>query len=322
MTALPGRPRLARRALATAALGAAALAACRAPARTAPVPTRQAAEAAARRAIEGERGISTDTFPARSVGVGPFAVATADTTAAPLAYGLADLLITDLARSGQLQVVDRVRTGALLSELRLTSAGAVDPATAPRVGRLLGARRLVVGALASAPGNELRIDARIADVPASQITSAVDASAPLERILDAEKAVALRLFDALGVTLTPRERAAVDERPTRNVAALLAYSRGVRAEVLGDFSGAAAQYAEAARIDPGFTLAATRAASLGTGGSSASNRGQLRRAASLAANEINRSPSESELSQPSDVSDPAFTRAQTAMLVLIVRVVP
>ncbi|HZI44674.1 MAG TPA: CsgG/HfaB family protein, partial [Ilumatobacter sp.] len=79
----------------------------------------------------------------------PFSVDGVDTALAPLAYALADLLMTDLARSAQLRIVDRLRLDALLREVRLVEAGRVDTATAPRVGRLVGARRLVIGALAA-----------------------------------------------------------------------------------------------------------------------------------------------------------------------------
>ena len=61
----------------------------------------------------------------------------------------------------------------------------------------------------------------------------------LDDILDSEKALALSLFTELGVTLTPAERAAVEQRPTRYLAAFLAYSKGVRAEAYGDYRTAA-----------------------------------------------------------------------------------
>src|SRR5688500_6092548 len=104
-----------------------------------------AADSAARAAIANERAIDAASLPARAVGVAPFAADPADTVATALAYGLADLLITDLSRSAALTVVDRLRADAVLRELRLAESGRVDSATAPRVGRLVGARRLVVG---------------------------------------------------------------------------------------------------------------------------------------------------------------------------------
>jgi len=235
------------------------VAACRAPAATRPAPDRVSeAEAAARQAIANERSIAVASIPPRSVGITPFAVSSGDTTVAPLAYGLADILITDLQRSGQLQLVDRLRLDALLREMQLVEAGRVDAATAPRVGKLVGARRLVVGALAQRPGGQIAIDARIADVATGEVRPAVSASAPLADILAAEKELAIRLLGQLGVNLTPASRAVIEERPTRNIAALLAYGRAVRFEVRGDYPRAATEYRAALRLDPTFTLAGQR----------------------------------------------------------------
>ena len=233
--------------------------ACRTPATARVTPDRvAAAEAAAKQAIANERSLQVASFPERSLGITPFAVSSSDTTIAPLAYGLADILTTDLERSGQLQIVDRLRLDALLREVQLVEAGRVDPTTAPRVGKLVGARRLVIGALSQRPGGQLAIDARIADVATGVVQTGVSAAAPLADILAAEKELALRLLGQLGVNLTPAARAMIEERPTRNIAALLAYSRAVRFEVRGDYTRAAQEYRAALRLDPNFALAGDR----------------------------------------------------------------
>jgi TolB-like protein len=259
MTTGSGRGRSGRVARTLAVTGVTMFAACRPPAtpNAGPDPVAQA-EAAARQAIANERSIAVASIPPRSVGITPFAVGTGDTAVAPLAYGLADILITDLQRSNQLELVDRLRLDALLRELHLVETGRVDPATAPRVGKLVGARRLVVGALSQRPGGQLAIDARIADVATGEVRPALSASAPLADILAAEKELAIRLLGQLGVNLTPAARAAIEERPTRNIAALLAYSRAVRYEVRGDYAGAATEYRAALRLDPNFALASQR----------------------------------------------------------------
>jgi len=232
---------------------------CRPPATGRVAPDRVAeAEAAARQAIANERSLQVSSFPERSLGITPFAVASTDTAIAPLGYGLADILVTDLQRSGQLQIVDRLRLDALLREIQLVEAGRVDPSTAPRVGKLVGARRLVIGTLSQRPGGQLAIDARIADVASGGVQNAVSATAPLADILAAEKELALRILSQLGVNLTPAARARIEERPTRNIAALLAYSRAVRFEVRGDYERAAQEYRAALRLDPNFSLAGER----------------------------------------------------------------
>jgi hypothetical protein len=60
--------------------------------------------------------------------------------------------------------------------------------------------------------------------------------------------------------LTPAERVAISERPTRDLAAFLLYSRGLEAEDRGDFAAAAQAFQEAARRDPAFREASEQAA--------------------------------------------------------------
>ena len=269
------------------ALATVAGASCRAKPSERVVPDRvNEAEEAARSAIANERAINVASLPERSVGVTPFAVSTSDTTIAPLAYGLADILITDLQRSGQLQLVDRLRLDALLREVELVGPGRVDTVTAPRVGQLVGARRLILGSLSERPGGQIVIDARVADVTSAEVRTAVSATAPLADILAAEKEIAIRLLGELGVNLTPAARAAIEERPTRNIAALLAYSRAARFEVGGDYPSAAAEYRTALRLDPRFALAGQRLSELPSE-SSTDARSSLARATGMALDRLN-----------------------------------
>ena len=249
------------RAVSRIALLAAPLAACAHPLPTRVAPDRVGvAEADARHAIATERALASDSLPARTVGIPPLRVFAGDTSLAPLGYGLADMLMTDLSRSSQLRIVDRLRMDALLRELKLAQAGLVDPATAPRVGRLVQARRLVLGDITQAAGGApIGINARVADVQTSQLRSAVSASARLDDIFRAEKDITYRLLQEMGITLSPAERAAIEQRPTASLAAFLAYSRGVRYEVFGRFDDAAREYQVAANLDPAFVEAGLRA---------------------------------------------------------------
>jgi len=59
--------------------------------------------------------------------------------------GVTELLITDLASSAKVRVVDRSRIEQILAEQNLTKSGAIDAETAAKVGRLLGACYTVWG---------------------------------------------------------------------------------------------------------------------------------------------------------------------------------
>src|ERR1041385_6552113 len=62
-----------------------------------------------------------------------------------LGKGIADLLINDMASAGNVTVVERDRIQSLLQEQNMTKAGAIDPQTAVRLGKLLGAQYMIYG---------------------------------------------------------------------------------------------------------------------------------------------------------------------------------
>ena len=61
-------------------------------------------------------------------------------------------------------------------------------------------------------------------------------------LFDIEKAVVFQLLEQMGITLTPAERVALSERPTRDIQAFLLYSRGLEEADGGDFSAAAPSF--------------------------------------------------------------------------------
>jgi TolB-like protein len=217
-------------------------------------PERHKAEQAARKAVAEEGSLDTKKLGPGSLAIVPFEVKPPDTALVALGYGLADLLTTDLAQSKRLQVVDRIQLNALLREIGLVEKG-VDSSSAPRVGKLIQARRLVLGDLGWTPKGELRVNANIADVLSGTVQTGVAARTTIDDILRAEKQLAFQLFEKLGVPLTSKEQAAVEQMPTRNVDAFLAYSRGVRFEAEGRYTAAAGEYRQAAGLDPSFKAA-------------------------------------------------------------------
>jgi len=234
------------------------LGACRAPSSRAPQPV---ADASTESALARERGL--DATGLGALGVPPFAWSGNDPRLTALGYAISDLLITDLSRSRQLQLVERARLGEVLQELDLAGAGRVDSLSAPRVGRLIQARRLILGSVDTLPSGEFRLSVRIANVETGVLEQALDARSSATELLAAEKVIAYRLFDALGVTLTPAERAAVDDlRPAASLAALVAYGEGVQAELQGDRKRAFSAFSNAALMAPNFAIPRQRAAAL------------------------------------------------------------
>ena len=214
----------------------------------------------ARAAVRQESALGAAAGSPRTVAVLPLRFSGADSSLRPLERGFAELLTTDLARSSQLTVVERGRLQALLDELELQGAAATDAASNVRAGRLMRAGRLVQGSLIQLPGSQLRVDAAVVDVPTSQIQGTAQGADQLDQLFALEKQIALDLFRELGVVLTVAERNAIEQRPTRSLAAFVAYSRGLVAEDEGRFDDAGRFFNDAVRIDPGFGAAQQRGA--------------------------------------------------------------
>ena len=77
---------------------------------------------------------------------------------APLAKGIPQMLMTELSRNPDIRIVERERLQAVLDELKLTPAALVDPQTAAKVGKLIGARYMVSGGIAVIGNKQLRLD--------------------------------------------------------------------------------------------------------------------------------------------------------------------
>jgi curli biogenesis system outer membrane secretion channel CsgG len=79
---------------------------------------------------------------------------------------------TELIRLKKLKVVERDQIERVLAELKLQNTGSIDPDTAKRIGRMLGADLLVIGGMVELPGAVLELNVRLADVGSGQAVSA------------------------------------------------------------------------------------------------------------------------------------------------------
>jgi len=135
-----------------------------------------------------------------------------DATLAPLREGLAQMLISDVPSFANVRVVERVRLKALLEEQKLGRSGKVDPATAARLGRLLGARFFVLGNYFDL-GPSMRIDARVVEVETGKIVRAVGVNGASADFFGIEQQLAEKLADALIAALPDLSKAAAPARP-------------------------------------------------------------------------------------------------------------
>ena len=206
---------------------------------------------AARTAVAQEATLA-DTAPAAgTVAVFPFLFTGVDTRFTPLGRALAELTTSDLARLGRVTVLERARVQFLLDELALSESGRVDPSTAVRSGRILGAGRVVQG---SVEANADAVDALATPVPVatgSPPDPVAEADA-LERLYEVQGRLVLGLHDRMGIQLTDAERELILGRPARSLRSLLLLGMALEAEDRGDFDSAVDLMEEALEEEPDF----------------------------------------------------------------------
>ena len=213
-------------------------------------------EAAAKRAVAQEGQLSLVPGSPSTVAVLPFVFSGSDTSLKPLERGFAELVTTDLSRSSQLTVLERARLQALLDEMQLQQGAGVEAGTGVRAGKMLQAGRLVGGTISQPAADQLLANAFITDVQSTQtVGTGTSSQQAVDQLFALEKSVVLSLFSDLGVRLTTAERNAIEQRPTRSLAAFLAYSRGLELQDQGRFDEASRFFDNALRIDPSFGAA-------------------------------------------------------------------
>jgi tetratricopeptide (TPR) repeat protein len=217
---------------------------------------RNLATQTAREAVARESELTSQQPDPQVVAVLPLAIA-GDSVYQPLSRGLAQMIMSDLALIRTFRLVERLQLGALLDELELGQTERVDPATAARVGHLVRAGRMVQG-LANIPNEQqVRLEASVV-LSSSEVTNPEAVTGRFRDLLQLEKQLVVAIAGGLGYQLSEAERQLVLENGTRNLAAFLAYSRGLEAEEMGNYALAAQHFTEAVRADPNFRDAQVR----------------------------------------------------------------
>lgn len=121
----------------------------------------------------------------------------------PLKVGLAQMLITDLTGEPGIVVVERAKLQAILDELELGHSGKVEGETASKVGKLLGAKWLILGSYFELMGT-LRIDARLVRVETGEIVASRGVNDKANAFMGMEKQLAGELKAALAQKVVPQ----------------------------------------------------------------------------------------------------------------------
>lgn len=191
---------------------------------------------------------------ARTVAIAYFDNNTGDAALAPLAKGLADMLITDLSNVSALQIVERERLNQVLAELKLGRSKFIDPKTAQKLGKGLAAELIMTGGYTLA-GNVLRLDARVIEVASGKVRASEKVEGPKEEFFALEKELVDVLVRTLELKLKLTEKSKLRSNATESFTAFSQYAAGLDAKDRGDEASARRLFQAALDADPNYKAA-------------------------------------------------------------------
>ena len=122
----------------------------------------------------------------------------------PLKVGLTQMFISDLHGTNGVTVVERAQLQAVLNELELGHSGVADPATAAKIGKIIGAEYLVLGAYSYLDFlGTMQIFTTLVRVETSEIVYAGDANGPKTAFMQLEDELAAELRVKLATLVKP-----------------------------------------------------------------------------------------------------------------------
>jgi len=174
----------------------------------------------------------------------------------PLSKGITEMLITELAESPALQVVERDRLQKLLEEQDLNTAGRVDKETAAKLGKILGARHMLMGGFVIDPRQKMRLDIRAVDVETSRVEYVETVSGKAEDVLALISTLGARVNSRLKLPPLPAaHRSEGKTTKSDQLRAVMLLSRALNEEDRGNISGAITLYREALGVYPQYDRA-------------------------------------------------------------------
>jgi len=171
-----------------------------------------------------------------------------------LERGIAGMMISELSQNPAARVVERQEIQRLVDEQNLGAQGRVDPQTAAKVGKLVGARYVVLGTFVDFYG-DFRVDVRLVNTETSEIVKTESERMQRDHMFDIIRNIAARLMK--DANLPPLQRQASDQRMGRQVPteALTYYSRALLYSDHGQKDKAVEMFNRAIAIFPDYAEA-------------------------------------------------------------------
>jgi TolB-like protein len=172
-----------------------------------------------------------------------------------LERGIAAMMISELAQNPAARVVEREQIQRLIDEQNLGAQGRVDPQTAAKVGKLVGARYVVMGTFVDFYG-DFRVDIRLVNTETSEIVKTESERMQRDHMFDIIRNIAARLMKDANLPALQRG-ASNEQRMGRQVPteALTYYSRALLYQDRGQKDKAVEMFNRAIAIFPDYAEA-------------------------------------------------------------------
>ncbi|RPJ12611.1 MAG: hypothetical protein EHM30_12865, partial [Desulfobacteraceae bacterium] len=206
----------------------------------------------AAKAIAEEKQVTTVKPDSNTVAVCYYQDLSPDKSLRAFQKGLAAMVISDLTKIKSIRVVERIRLQAVLEEMRLGQTGLVDSRSAPRLGRLLGAKNIVFGSLTL---GSIKAVTALALSDKGAVMGSSSVSVDKEKFFELPMAIVRETANIMGVVLTDEEKKAIGVPHTKVYKALVYFGQALDALDSGKWKEANELFSMAYKEDPGFALA-------------------------------------------------------------------
>jgi len=171
-----------------------------------------------------------------------------------LERGIAGMMISELSQNPAARVVERQDIQRLVDEQNLGAQGRVDPQTASKLGKLVGARYMVMGTFVDFYG-DFRVDVRLINTETGEVVKTESERMQRDHMFDIIRNIAARLMK--DANLPALQRQASEQRMGRQIPteALTYYSRALLYSDHGQRDKAVEMFNRAIAIFPDYAEA-------------------------------------------------------------------
>ncbi|MDF1561637.1 MAG: FlgO family outer membrane protein [Deltaproteobacteria bacterium] len=168
-----------------------------------------------------------------------------------MARGIAETLVSDLKRTSKLVVVERDQIERAMSEIALQQDGEVSTSNAVKVGKLVGARTIVLGSYQRA-GSQLRLNARFVQTETGLVLDTAKVTGQAKQVFALQDRLVNQLLD---LSSGRNKQARARKPPPATEKTLKAYRLYAMAMTTATDAGQAKLLREAVAEEPDFSYA-------------------------------------------------------------------